>query len=42
LGVLRVTGPRLDLEYLRRASVRLGVEDLLDRVLEEARTTDDT
>lgn len=42
LGVLRVTGPRLDLEYLRRASVRLGVEDLLDRVLEEARTTDET
>jgi hypothetical protein len=41
LGVLRVTGPRLDLEYLRRASLRLGVEDLLDRVLEEARTTDE-
>jgi hypothetical protein len=42
LGVLRVSGPRLDLRYLRRASVHLGVEDLLDRVLQEASATDQT
>jgi len=38
LGVLRVTGPTMDLEYLRRAAERLRVEDLLERALAEART----
>jgi hypothetical protein len=36
IGVLRVTGSRLDLDYLHRAAARLGVEDLLDRALKEA------
>lgn len=36
LGVLRVTGSRLDLEYLRTAAARLGVQDLLERALQEA------
>jgi hypothetical protein len=36
LGVLRVTGARLDQDYLRRAAALLGVEDLLRESLDEA------
>ncbi|MDX1393456.1 MAG: hypothetical protein R3195_03655 [Gemmatimonadota bacterium] len=34
-GVIKVQGDRLDAEYLTRAADRLGVGDLLDRVLRE-------
>ncbi len=37
LGVLKVQGERLDLAYLRRWAVTLGVADLLERALTEAR-----
>lgn len=33
LGVLKVQGRRLDLDYLRQGARRLGVEDLLQRAL---------
>jgi hypothetical protein len=36
LGVLKVQGERLDLEYMRRMAAGLGVADLLSRALEEA------
>lgn len=36
LGVLRVQGNHLDLEYMRRMAVSLGVTELLARALEEA------
>ncbi|MCI0436928.1 MAG: hypothetical protein L0271_25305 [Gemmatimonadetes bacterium] len=36
VGVLRVSGPRLDLDYLRHAATLLGVEDLLRLALDEA------
>lgn len=36
LGVLKVQGDRLDLEYARRMAASLGVTDLLARALEEA------
>jgi hypothetical protein len=36
LGVLKVQGERLDLEYMVRMAAELGVADLLARVLEEA------
>lgn len=36
LGVLKVQGDSLDLEYMRRMAARLGVADLLARALEEA------
>jgi len=36
IGVLRVGGAGLDLDYLRRAATLLGVEDLLSRALDEA------
>lgn len=36
LGVLRAAEGALDLGYLRRGAVELGVEDLLDRALGEA------
>ncbi len=36
LGVLKVQGERLDLEYMRRMAAGLGVTDLLSRALEEA------
>lgn len=36
VGVLRVQGGSLDFDYLRRWAARLGVEDLLERALEEA------
>jgi len=36
LGILKVQGERLDMDYLRRFAVMLGVEDLLARALEEA------
>ena len=36
LGVVRTSREHLDLEYLRRWSRHLGVEDLLDRLLAEA------
>lgn len=36
LGVLKVQGRRLDMDYLARWSPELGVEDLLARALEEA------
>ncbi len=36
LGVLKVQGDRLDLEYMRRMAAGLGVADLLARALEEA------
>jgi hypothetical protein len=35
LGVLKVQGDWLDLEYLRRMAAELGVSDLLERVLQE-------
>lgn len=38
LGVLRVQGTSLDLEYLRRWASELNVQDLLDCALEEVRT----
>ncbi len=31
LGILRVSGPSLDRDYLRQWAVRLGVGDLLDQ-----------
>ena len=34
-GILRVRGPALDLEYLRRWAPELGVTDLLERLLAE-------
>jgi hypothetical protein len=36
MGVIRVTGSRLDLDYLRQAAAWLGVPDLLERALSEA------
>ncbi len=36
LGVLKVQGDRLDLEYLRRWAVELGITDLLERARDEA------
>jgi hypothetical protein len=39
LGVLKVAGNRLDLAYLRRAAMLLGVSELLERILAEAGTT---
>jgi hypothetical protein len=35
LGVMRVQGTALDLEYLRATAHELGVDDLLDRALAE-------
>jgi hypothetical protein len=35
-GVLRVQGQRLDLAYMRRMATGLGVQDLLERALEES------
>lgn len=35
-GVLQAGGGTLDLAYLRRGAVELGIEDLLDRALEDA------
>jgi hypothetical protein len=35
LGVLRVAGDRLDLEYLHRTAALLGIQDLLERALDE-------
>ena len=34
-GIVRVRGPMLDLEYLRRWAPQLGVDDLLERLLAE-------
>jgi hypothetical protein len=34
-GLVRVRGPALDLEYLRRWAPQLGVEDLVERLLAE-------
>lgn len=42
LGVLRVAGARLDMVYLHRAAARLGVDDLLERVLAESGVGDGT
>ena len=39
LGVAVVQGERLDLAYLRRWAVELGVEDLLEKVLDESART---
>lgn len=36
LGVLKVSGERLDFAYLHRAAASLGVEDLLETILAEA------
>lgn len=36
MGVLQVAGSALDVRYLRRSAVELGVGDLLHRALEEA------
>jgi hypothetical protein len=36
LGVLKLRGDRLDLDYLRRMAATLGVTDLLERALKEA------
>ncbi len=36
IGVLQVTGSALDLRYLRRSALELGIGDLLERALEEA------
>ena len=35
LGIIGVQGRRLDLSYLRRGALTLGVTDLLDRALGE-------
>jgi hypothetical protein len=35
MGVLKLTKSRLDLEYMRRWSVSLGVTELLDLALRE-------
>ena len=35
LGVLRVGGDRMDIEYLRRIATLLGTQDLLERALDE-------
>lgn len=36
LGVLKMQGERLDLDYLRQMAAQLGVDDLLARALQEA------
>jgi hypothetical protein len=36
IGVLKVAGPRLDLAYLRRVSIMLGVESILQQACDEA------
>jgi hypothetical protein len=36
-GVLRVSRERLDVAYLRAGAVELGVDDLLDRAIDEAK-----
>lgn len=36
MGLLKVQGENIDLEYLRRAAGELGVVDLLERALEQA------
>ena len=41
MGRLRGNGIRLDREYLQLAAARLGVEDLLERALEEAEIGDE-
>ena len=38
VGLMKVRGPRLDLDYTRRAAEELGVADLLERTLAEATT----
>lgn len=38
LGVVRVRGGGLDLGYIRRWASRLGIEDLLGRLLQQARS----
>jgi hypothetical protein len=38
LGVLKVQGDSLDVDYLRRWAADLGVQDLLERALQEARS----
>ena len=40
LGIVRVQGPRLDVEYLRANAPALGIADLLARALEEGRDAD--
>jgi hypothetical protein len=37
LGVLRISGPTIDREYLDRMAASLGLSDLLERALEEAK-----
>jgi hypothetical protein len=39
IGVVKVQSGLLDLDYMRRWAASLGVEDLLDRAFEEARST---
>ena len=36
VGVMKVQGAALDLEYLRRWAAELGVDDLLETALHEA------
>jgi hypothetical protein len=36
VGVLKLQGAQLDLPYLRESAVEAGVEDLLDRCLQDA------
>ena len=38
LGILKAQGDRLELAYMRRWAVSLGVSDLLDRALIAAET----
>jgi hypothetical protein len=35
LGVLKVQGDRIDLEYMHRMATKLGVNDLLSRAVAE-------
>jgi hypothetical protein len=36
LGIVRVRGARLDVDYVRRYAPAVGVADLVERLLQEA------
>jgi hypothetical protein len=40
LGVLKIQGKTIDIEYLRHWAIHLRVTDLLDRALEDAGLTE--
>ena len=41
LSILKVQGQRLDIDYMRQWAKELGVPDLLEQAISEARSVDD-